>query len=179
MDAGASARNYAEDNMTMTLEQIKANATPGGEREFPVHEGELLAWDAGLYMSAAEDRIGFPRARAVLRQMLIHRPEQFQREKREMLTASFDRVFGHNARKAMALYESIESEGDMSKEQKLILVWEKPGEEFPLFWTGAYWSENEIEAVRFPPSVEAEQMKRFTGKLRQQIKCRRPYTEEA
>ena len=97
--------------------------------EFPVHEGELLAWDAGLYMTTAEERIGFPRARAVLRQMLIHRPEQFQREKREMLTASFDRVFGHNARKAMALYESIESEGDMSEiieADEYELAWEAP-----------------------------------------------------
>ncbi len=74
-------------------------------RTFPAYGDETLSWSIGLYHTFAEEQAGFPRMRAVIRAMLAHRPEQVERERREMLKASFDRIFGHNARKCLNVIE--------------------------------------------------------------------------
>lgn len=79
--------------------------TLGDGRAFPQYDGETLSWCTGLYHTAAEERIGFPRMRAVIRAMIAHRPEQIERERREMLKASFCRIFGRNARKSLNVIE--------------------------------------------------------------------------
>lgn len=75
-------------------------------RNFPVYEGLALSWDIASYNSLEEERLGYPRMRAVIRAMREHRPEQLERERREMLKASLsDRMFGHNAKKVLAVIE--------------------------------------------------------------------------
>lgn len=50
----------------------------------------------------AQELAGFPKARA----KLVGWPdEQLERERREMLKASFDRMFGHNAKKMLVIIE--------------------------------------------------------------------------
>jgi hypothetical protein len=88
--------------MTSTLKTLDDG------RVFPQLNGETLAWSPGLYHTFAEEQIGFTRARAVLVAMRDHRPEQFERERIEMLKGSFDRMFGHNARKMLALIEEVQ-----------------------------------------------------------------------
>lgn len=58
-------------------------------REFPSFDGEVLAWDPGLYFTPTEERAGYPRTRAVLAAMFEHRPEQFRREYSDALKGSF------------------------------------------------------------------------------------------
>ena len=72
---------------------------------FPVYENELLSWSPGLYYTWNEQQAGFPRMRAVIRAMRQYRPLDLERERRELLKASFDRMFGHNARKALEVLE--------------------------------------------------------------------------
>ncbi len=72
---------------------------------FPVYNGELLSWSIGLYMTANEEKAGFPRAKRVIQAMRKYRPEQLERERVEMLKGSFDRMFGHNAKKVLRLIE--------------------------------------------------------------------------
>lgn len=73
---------------------------------FPSYNGEALSWSIGLYHTFSEEQAGFPRARTVIAAMREHRPEQLERERRDMLSASFDRMFGHNARKMLDLIEN-------------------------------------------------------------------------
>ena len=80
-------------------------------RIFPEYEGETLAWDINLYMTPKERRSGYPRARAVIEAMQAERPEQLERERREMLKASFDRMFGHNAKQVLDLIEETTGVG--------------------------------------------------------------------
>lgn len=79
---------------------------------FPQLGGETLAWDIGHYMTIVEEREGYPRARAVARAMRHMRPEQLYRERRDMLRGSFDRLFGHNARRCLKLIEEVLAEPD-------------------------------------------------------------------
>ena len=74
-------------------------------RVFPVYNGEALAWSLGLYHTTAESEIGYPRMRAVIRAMIKYRPEQLERERIDMLKGSFDRIFVHNAKVALAVIE--------------------------------------------------------------------------
>lgn len=74
-------------------------------RQFPQLNGEVLCWDVGAYSSFADERDGFQRMRAVIRAMMVHRPKQIEYERIEMLKASFDRMFGHNARKVLTVIE--------------------------------------------------------------------------
>lgn len=73
---------------------------------FPSLPGEALSWSIGLYMTEAERQLDYPRARAVIRAMLIHRPQQLEQERREMVRASFGKMFGHNAAKCLHVIES-------------------------------------------------------------------------
>lgn len=74
-------------------------------RVFPEYDGKPLAWDVGAYFTASEQNAGYPRMRAVILAMQAHRPEQLERERRDMLKGSFDRLFGHNARRCLAVIE--------------------------------------------------------------------------
>jgi hypothetical protein len=74
-------------------------------RVFPQYQGEALSWSIGLYHTFTEAQAGYPRMRAVIKAMIACRPEQIERERRELLKASFDRMFGHNAKKALAVIE--------------------------------------------------------------------------
>lgn len=76
-------------------------------REFPTWNGKTLAWDFGLYMTTNEGKQGYPRAFAVLLALKHHRPDQFKNERRSLLRASFDRIFGRNAQEALALLDKV------------------------------------------------------------------------
>jgi len=62
-----------------------------------------LLWDFGL----EDERAGFPKGLAVLRSW----PDaDLKREQRALLKASFSNIFGHNARRALALIEQVIAE---------------------------------------------------------------------
>ncbi len=88
----------------MTTTSVKIGKTADG-REFPEYQGELLSWSIGLYNTFDEARIDYPKMRTVIRALLVYRPEQVERERREMLKASFGSLFGHNARKVLTVIE--------------------------------------------------------------------------
>lgn len=74
-------------------------------RVFPVYEGQPISWH--LYNSSSEEQKGYPRARAVIAAMMVYRPEELARERRDLLKSSLhDRMFGHNAKKLLALIAS-------------------------------------------------------------------------
>lgn len=77
-------------------------------RTFPQQAGKALSWSIGLHFTTADQQAGYPKTRAVIRAFAEHRTEDLRREKRELLKASFDRMFGHNARKLLALIEEEE-----------------------------------------------------------------------
>jgi hypothetical protein len=83
--------------MSQTLVQLADG------RVFPQFNGETLSWSIGLYHTLAEEKQNYPRARAVIRAMCEHRPMDLERERRELVKVSFDRMFGHNARKLLAV----------------------------------------------------------------------------
>lgn len=72
---------------------------------FPVYQGEALSWSIGLYSTLTEERARYPRARVVIAAMREHRPEQLDRERYELLKGSFDRMFGQNAKRLLAVIE--------------------------------------------------------------------------
>ena len=74
-------------------------------RTFPVYNGEALSWDISTYMTTNEERAGYPRAKAVIAAMVDHRPEQLERERRNALRGSFNRVFGRNAERLLKLID--------------------------------------------------------------------------
>lgn len=76
-----------------------------GGNLYPCHDGQPLAWSPGLYQTFAEQELGFPRMRAVLRAMRDHRPEQLRRERFEMLRGSFCSLFGRAARLALEIID--------------------------------------------------------------------------
>lgn len=77
-----------------------ARGTTKDGREFPALDGELLAWDSGLYMTWNEERAGYPRARAVLAETDTERLWALERG---LVRDSLGRMFGHNASKHLAL----------------------------------------------------------------------------
>jgi hypothetical protein len=80
-------------------------------RMFPSYNGEVLSWDIGLYMTHNEETKGYPRARSVIAAMKEYRPVELEKERLEMLRASFNRMFGCNVRSVLRLIEQ-EIEGD-------------------------------------------------------------------
>ena len=74
-------------------------------REFPILAGELLPWNIGMYMTRGEQPRGYPKAKTVIAAMQEHRPRQRADERYDMLRASSDRMFGHNARQCLALID--------------------------------------------------------------------------
>jgi hypothetical protein len=75
-------------------------------RVFPAHNDEVLSWDIGSSFTPRDEREGYPRTRAIILAMREHRTAQLENEQRQLLKASFDRMFGHNARKLLALIEA-------------------------------------------------------------------------
>ena len=65
-------------------------------RIFPHHDGKVLSWT----ISGSDQEI-----RAVVRAMAEHRPDQLLSERRFLIKASFDRMFGHNAKKQLLVVE--------------------------------------------------------------------------
>lgn len=78
-------------------------------RAFPVYNGEALSWSPGLYNTWNDQHNGYPKTKAVLAAMLEHRPEQLEAERREMLKASFNSMFEHNAKKMLDLIEECQA----------------------------------------------------------------------
>lgn len=75
-------------------------------RHFPSYQGEPLSWSIGFYHTGTEQQLGFPRMRAVIQAMLEHgRGAQVEAERREMVRASFNCMFGHNAKVALKVIE--------------------------------------------------------------------------
>ncbi len=73
---------------------------------FPVLNGEVLCWNIGAYDTLVEREAGNPRAKAVIAAMREHRPAELEKERRDLQRASFDRMFGRNAERLLALIES-------------------------------------------------------------------------
>jgi hypothetical protein len=70
---------------------------------FPAYNGEALSWSIGLYNTSEEEQAGFPRVRAVVAAMRMYRPEQLHKERRDLLLSTCDRMFGHNAKRLLAV----------------------------------------------------------------------------
>jgi hypothetical protein len=85
-----------------TANQIEYGKSEHGS-EFPLYQGKLLSWH--LEMTWEDEKAGFPKMRTVIRAMIERRPEQLAKERYEMLRGSFDRMFGHNARKCLAVID--------------------------------------------------------------------------
>lgn len=79
----------------------KTITLPDG-RIFPEYAGKPLSWSPCLYLTDAEQHEGYPRARCVLRCLPTGRLLQ---EEQEMVRASFDCMFGHNAREYLDLIQ--------------------------------------------------------------------------
>lgn len=74
-------------------------------RVFPAYGGRALSWSVGIEFSTADEKAGYPKTRAIIRAFMAHRPEQLEAERRVLLRASFDRVFGGNAKRLLGLIE--------------------------------------------------------------------------
>ena len=74
-------------------------------RIFPEYQGKPLSWDMGSEFSLSDEQAGYPKTRAIIRAFRDHRPEQFRKEKYLELRATFDRVFGGNAKRLLAIME--------------------------------------------------------------------------
>jgi hypothetical protein len=82
---------------------VKSTMTLEDGRLFPSYDGKPLSW---VISSTWEDQNeGFPRLRAVIEAFREHRPEQLEKERIALVRASFDRMFGHNAKKILAVIE--------------------------------------------------------------------------
>lgn len=73
--------------------------------EFPVYGNELLSWSIDLYFTHKEEEKDFPRARVVIDAMMEKRPDQLERERRQLYRDSSDKMFGHNARKLLKVID--------------------------------------------------------------------------
>jgi hypothetical protein len=72
---------------------------------FPEHNGEALCWSIGAYDTINEQNAGYPKMRAVIAAMRDHRPELLQKERRLLVRASFDRMFGRVAAKQLRIID--------------------------------------------------------------------------
>lgn len=72
-------------------------------RVFPSVDGvKPLPWS--LASTYSDEQAGYPEARAIIRAMREHRPDQLRREHRDLLRSSFG-LFGKNAAKMVELIE--------------------------------------------------------------------------
>ena len=73
-------------------------------RQFPTHDGITpLSWPLASHFTLQDEREGYPRCKAVLAEMS---DEQLEKERSENVRASFDRLFGHNAKRLLKLIEA-------------------------------------------------------------------------
>lgn len=84
----------------MAVEFTMINGNP-----FPLYNDAPLSWSIGLYHTFAEEEAGFPKARTVIRAMRVRRPDQLEQERASYLRASFDRMFGHNAKRMLTIID--------------------------------------------------------------------------
>jgi hypothetical protein len=99
------AGNYP--SMESLDEEAKLGKREGDGAEFPLYQGKLLSWDIGAYMTTAEKRAGFPKARTVIAAMQAHRPDQLKKDMHRMRFAHADRMFGHNAKQYLSLVHDV------------------------------------------------------------------------
>jgi len=78
-------------------------------RVFPTLDGTAMSWDIGSAFTLSDEQSGYFKTRRIIRAFRELRPEQLERERRELVKASFDRMFGHNARRLLALIEEADS----------------------------------------------------------------------
>ena len=98
----------SEGTQEANLGTCAARCTPHiSPRGFPLFGSEELAWDISLYMTIAEERADFPRARTVITAMSVHRPDQLARERGQLRFDSLNRVFGHNATRELRLINEV------------------------------------------------------------------------
>jgi hypothetical protein len=96
-------------DVTTAPSEVSADepAPSPGARDFPVYEGEKLSWSLN---TTNEDRSkGYPRLRTVVRAMIEQRPDQLDREKRDLVKGSFDRAFGAESKRVLAIIEEEEA----------------------------------------------------------------------
>ena len=77
----------------------------GKMNTFPQYNGESLSWSIGLYDTANEQNAGYPKMRTVIRAMKEFRPDQLEKERRELIKSQFDRVFGRAAKAQLRIIE--------------------------------------------------------------------------
>jgi hypothetical protein len=78
--------------------------------DYPTLDGTTpLSWSLGLYFTPAEAEVDYPRMRAVIRAMQMHRPAQLAAERDDMLRGSFDRLFGPIARKCLGIIDETQN----------------------------------------------------------------------
>lgn len=78
-------------------------AKPAESRPFPEYKGEKLSRSPGLYLTDAEAKVDYPKLKAVLADMT---DEELAKERSDALKGSFDRLFGHNAKKMLNLVDN-------------------------------------------------------------------------
>jgi len=71
-------------------------------RVFPLYKGEVLSWPIGSTFTWKDEQEGYPRTRLVLS---LTDDTTLERERYEELKASFNKMFGHQAKKLLALIE--------------------------------------------------------------------------
>ena len=73
-------------------------------REFPTHDGVTpLSWPVGSHFTLQDEHERYPRCKAVLAETS---DEQLERDRFENLRASFNPIFGHNAKRLLVLIEA-------------------------------------------------------------------------
>ncbi len=76
-------------------------------RTFPHYKLEILSWSIGSAFTLQDELESYPRTKAIIEAMRIHRPEQLERERHELIKSMLcDRIFGHNAGKLLKLIET-------------------------------------------------------------------------
>ena len=81
-----------------------ARITLDDGREFPTHDGVTpLSWPIGSHFTLQDEREGYPRCKAVLAETS---DEQLAAYRYENLTASFDKLFGHVAKRLLVLIDA-------------------------------------------------------------------------
>jgi hypothetical protein len=79
--------------------------SPSNGNMFPEFNGQPLSWSIGLYNTLNDEKAGYPKTRCVIRAMKYYRPMQLESERKELVRSCFDRLFGHNARKLLAILD--------------------------------------------------------------------------
>ena len=73
-------------------------------RVFPTHDGITpLSWPVGSHFTLTDEREGYPRCKAVLAETS---DEQLAKDRAEHVKASFDKLFGHAAKRLLRLIDA-------------------------------------------------------------------------